>query len=400
MRSCGTRRKASSAALALGQSQDVAPGVKGNGPEAPTEAGGPRAGSRLSKLRARGAALGVHPANPSELPAVDGHVHIVGTGAGGTGCWLDLSSGFRRLQARLLLGSIGMEPSTLKDDFDRLYVEHLLARLRESSMGAAVVLAQEQVYDRDGKHVAGAGLFHVPNEYVLRLAKQHPEFIPAVSIHPGRPDAMDELERCLEGGAALMKILPNVQNIECSNRRFTKFWERMAEAGLPLLSHTGGEKTLPVVDPELANPRHLELPLQLGVTVIAAHCATKSALFDANWFPDFVEMTRRHPRLYGDNSAFSVLNNRIRGDTVPRTLEEPLASRIVHGSDWPVPVSGFWARMKGYIDGDTHRKWRSHPNLLERDYQLKRAMGYGPETFTRIWGLIQPRHAGVRRDPR
>ena len=338
--------------------------------------------------------MGMEPARTEELPPVDAHVHIVGNGAGGTGCWLDMSSGFRRLQARLLLGAIGMEASSLKGDFDRLYVEHLLAKLRESSMGAAVILAQEEVYGADGKRVPGAGLFHVPNSYVLELARKHREFIPAVSIHPGRPDAFDQLERCLEGGAAMMKILPNVQNIDCSNRKFAKFWERMAAAGLPLLSHTGGEKTLPVVDPELANPRHLELPLQMGVKVIAAHCATKSALFDANWFPDFVAMTERHPNLYGDNSAFNVLNNRIRGDTVPRTLADPLASRIIHGSDWPVPVNGWWARVKGYIDAETHRRWQSHPNLLERDYQLKRAKGYAPATFTRIWSVLRrPRRA-------
>ncbi|MBI3879887.1 MAG: amidohydrolase family protein [Verrucomicrobia bacterium] len=325
------------------------------------------------------------------LPPVDAHVHIVGTGAGGTGCWLAADSWFRKLQARLLLSAIGMKPEDLRGDFDRLYVEHLLARLRESSLGAAVVLVQEQVYDAQGRLVAGAGLFHVPNDYVLALARKHPEFFPAVSIHPCRPDALEELDRCLAGGAVMMKILPNVQNIDCSDRRFTKFWERMAAAKLPLLAHTGGEKTLPVVNAELANPHQLTLPLEVGVTVIAAHCATKSALFDANWFSDFAAMTERHENFYGDNSAFCVLNNRIRGDTVPRTLAEPLASRIIHGSDWPVPVSGFWPRAKGLMSAEAHGQWRKHPNLLERDFQLKRAMGYAPETFTRIRRLLRPR---------
>jgi hypothetical protein len=68
----------------------------------------------------------------------------------------------------------------------------------------------------------------------------------------------------------------------------------------------------------------------------------------------------------------------------------------VHGSDWPVPVNGWWARVKGYIDAETHRRWQSHPNLLERDYQLKRAKGYAPATFTRIWSLIRrPRGIGA-----
>jgi uncharacterized protein len=324
------------------------------------------------------------------LPPVDCHVHIVGIGAGGTGCWLKADSLYYRAQAHFLCRVIGMDPATLRGDFDRLYVDHLLGRLRASSVRAAVVLAQEQVHDAAGRVVPGAGLFHVPNAYVLRLGREHPEFLPAVSIHPARPDALDELDRCVAGGAAMMKILPNVQDIDCADRRFTKFWERMAAARLPLLCHTGGEKTLPVTDPALAHPRKLELALECGVTVVAAHCATKSAVFDGQWFPDFVEMTRRFPNLYGDTSAFCVLNNRIRGNTVPACLEPPLAGRILYGSDWPVPVSGFWPWAKGLITTADYRRCRREKNLLERDYQLKRAMGFAPETLTRVWDLIPP----------
>jgi hypothetical protein len=334
------------------------------------------------------------PAAPSpalaSLPPVDAHVHIVGVGAGGTGCWLKADSLYHRIEANFLCRMIGMDPAALRDDFDRLYVDHLLAALRASSLKAAVVLAQEQVYDAAGCVVPGAGLFHVPNSHVLRLGREHAEFLPAVSIHPARPDALDELDRCVAGGAAMMKILPNVQNIDCADRRFAPFWERMAAARLPLLCHTGGEKTLPVVDPMLAHPRKLELALRCGVTVIAAHCATKSAVFDGQWFPDFVAMTREFSNLYGDTSAFSVLNNRIRGNTVPDCLAEPLASRILHGSDWPVPVSGFWPWAKGLITTADYRRARAEKNLLERDAMLKRAIGFAPETFTRVWGLIPP----------
>jgi hypothetical protein len=135
----------------------------------------------------------------------------------------------------------------LQGDLDQLYVDRLLAMVRGSSLGAVVILAHDLVYDDHGRPMEGAGSFYVPNAYVLKLAKEHPEFLPAVSIHPARPDALDELDRCLAGGAALMKCLPNCHNINCNDRRFTRFWERMAQAGLPLLAHTGGEHTLPIV---------------------------------------------------------------------------------------------------------------------------------------------------------
>lgn len=288
--------------------------------------------------------------------------------------------------AALMLRHLGLPGSALEGNLDELYVERLLELVRGSSLGAVVILAQELVHDDQGRPLPGAGSFYVPNSYVLELARRHPEFLPAVSIHPARPDALDELERCLEGGAVMMKCLPNCQNINCNDPRFRRFWERMAEARLPLLAHTGGEHTLPIVKREYSDPRLLTLPLECGVTVIAAHCATKSGLTDPEYFGEFVAMTSRFPNLYGDNSAFTVP---IRGRHVRECIREPLVRRIVHGSDLPVPVYGHFPWLRGYIDWHSFRRWERHPNPLERDFQLKKAMGFPPETFTRIWSLLR-----------
>ena len=190
---------------------------------------------------------------------MDMHVHVVGNGTGGTGCWLRVT-GWHRPLANLMLRHIGLPSTALAGDLDRLYVERLLTLVRSSSLGAVVILAQEEVRDEQGQVMAGAGSFYVPNDYVLGLARTNPEFLPAVSIHPARRDAREEIDRCVAAGAVMMKCLPNSQNIQCNDRRFTKFWERMAELKLPLLAHTGGEHTLPVVRPEFADPRELTLP--------------------------------------------------------------------------------------------------------------------------------------------
>jgi predicted TIM-barrel fold metal-dependent hydrolase len=288
--------------------------------------------------------------------------------------------------ASFMLRMMGLPGRALSGNFDQLYVERVLRMVRESSLGAAVLLAQDDVYNEQGQKTEGVGSFYVPNHYVLQLAKKHPEFLPAVSIHPARPDALEELEQCLADGAVMMKCLPNCHNIDCNNRRYTRFWERMAEAGLPLLAHTGGEHTLPVVRPELANPRVLELPLQCGVKVIAAHCGTKSGLRDPDYFSVFVAMVKQYPRFYGDNSAFNVP---IRGRHVRECLVEPIASRIFHGSDFPVPVLGHWSWLSGLITWKTFRQSQRLDNTLERDYFLKRAMGFKAETFTGIKKLLR-----------
>ena len=162
----------------------------------------------------------------------------------------------------------------------------------------------------------------------------------------------------------------------------------MAELKIPLLAHTGGEHTVPVFNKRFADPEILKLPLETGVNVIAAHCATKSGLFDPEYFPKFVEMTRSYSNLYGDTSAFNVP---IRGRHIRECLQEPLASRMIHGSDFPVPVYGIWSWIAGHLDWETFRKWDKNPNILERDYQLKKAIGFPPEHFTRIWKLLKLR---------
>ena len=323
-------------------------------------------------------------ATTSDKP-IDMHVHVVGNGTGGTGCWLRVR-GWHRPMAAMMLRHIGLPGEAMQGDLDRLYIERLLELVRGSSLGAAVILAQDEVRDEYGRVMEGVGSFYVPNDYVLELARKHKEFLPAVSIHPARRDAHEELERCLAAGAVMMKCLPNCQNINCADRRFTKFWERMAEAKLPLLAHTGGEHTLPVVRPEFSDPRGLTMPLEIGVTVIAAHSGTKSGLTDPEYFHVFAVMTQRFPNLYGDTSAFNVP---LRGRHTPECLREPLASRMVHGSDYPVPVHGHWSWLRGFLDWKAFRCAEKNPNILERDYQLKLAAGFAPVHFTRFGKLLR-----------
>ncbi len=310
---------------------------------------------------------------------------MVGTGAGGTGCSLR-QTGWRRAFFPLALRHVGLPADALGGDFDRLYVQRLLTLIRSSSLDAAVILAMDHVYDTNGNVLPDDELFFVPNEYVLTLAREHEEFIPAVSIHPNRRDAMDELGRCLAGGAAILKLLPLYQRIDCNDRRHTRFWERMAEAGLPLLVHTGGEHTVPNNAPRFAHPRICELPLECGVTVIAAHCATKSGIFDRDYVHSLLVMMQKHERLFADNSAF---NTPFRSHAFRTALQPPLIDRLLHGSDFPVFVYGRWAKMRGLIDTETFRRCEAEPNVLERDYQLKRAIGFPDAVFTRAATLLR-----------
>ena len=67
----------------------------------------------------------------------------------------------------------------------------------------------------------------------------------------------------------------------------------MAEAGMILLTHTGGEMTVKVYDPSYGDPKKLEILLNCGVTAIAAHSAGRSAIFDDDWTGDLLSMFDR-----------------------------------------------------------------------------------------------------------
>ncbi len=317
---------------------------------------------------------------------IDMHVHMVSNGGDGRGGWLRLGSRWHRWLAGFMLKQLGLPGDALDGDFDTPYAAHLLKTVREAeSIDAVVLLAHEQVYDDDGTLRRDLGTMYVPNDAVLELARAHPEFLPAVSIHPARADAIEELERCVAAGAVLMKCLPNCQNIDCANPRYRKFWERMAELRLPLLAHTAGEHTVQVLRPEYSDPARLRLPLECGVTVIAAHCATKSGALDRDYFGAWVAMLREFPKLYGDISALVSLN---RCGHLRDCLAPEILPRILHGSDFPVPVLGHRLWAQRWIDWQTFRRCQRIANPLERDWQFKRALGFGEETLGRFAGLL------------
>jgi uncharacterized protein len=322
----------------------------------------------------------------TEPRLIDMHVHMVGNGGGGSGGWLRLK-GWHRWLAGFMLRQLGVPASALDGNLEAIYSEHLAQLVRDSSMDAIVLLAHERVHDPDGTPRDDLGSMFVPNDVVLGLAEKFPEFLAGVSIHPARRDALDELERCLQRGAALMKCLPNCQNIDPSDRRYRPFWERMAAAGLPLLAHTGGEHTVPIVNAALADPKLLRLPLECGVTVIAAHCGTSSGAFDHDYFDDWAAMLQEFPNFYGDISAMVSLN---RCGHLRDCLRDPAtAGRILHGSDFPVPVLGHRLWLQRWIDHETFRRCQSIRNPIERDWQFKRALGFSEEIAARPGKLLR-----------
>lgn len=321
---------------------------------------------------------------PAGQLRIDAHVHLVGNGASGSGCVLNLR-GLRSLQARLMLRHLGLPAHAVQIDLDTLYRERLMEMLRASSLDKLVLLAHDYPHDHAGRALTERAPLYVPNRYLLSVCAAQPRFLAAVSIHPARADALEELERCHSAGAVMVKLLPSVHNIDCADPRFERFWGKLAELRMPLLLHSGGELALPVIERAYADPIRFRAPLECGVTVIAAHCGTSSGAGDPDYLPVWRAMLDRYPQLYGDNSG---LLTPLRSRYLRELLDPDLQSRIVHGSDLPVPVMASVAWARGLIDFSVFSRWNRVNNALERDLMLKAAIGFLPETGTRFATLL------------
>ncbi len=311
---------------------------------------------------------------------------MVGHGKFGSGCTLNYDSPIRKLQARIIVNQMGLPLSVLEDNLEEIYVAQLLKHLTNSSVTHLALLANEHPYNEIGERLPSSRGMYVPNELVLTLGERYPQLLPAVSIHPARKDALEELERCLDRGAALLKLLPNVQNVNCSLSAYAPFWKRMASAGLPLLAHTGGELALPEANKTYRDPKLLRLPLECGVTVIAAHGGTNSHYFDRDYTQDFLQMLQQYTNLYGDISG---LMTPIRSRHFKHFLPQHVQARLVHGSDVPIPIQPLWLFLRGYLSIDDYLTLRKLKNPLERDIAAKRLMGFDETVFERFGKLVR-----------
>ena len=316
---------------------------------------------------------------------LDVHVHAMGVGTGNSGCWM--SEGMKRsIQARAGLWTLGL--SLDQPDLEEAYVGYLLRRIHTAGfLKQVVLLAQDWRYSEQGERLSQQTAFYTPNDYVAGLARAHGEFLFGASIHPYRPDALDELDRVAEQGAVLVKWIPNVQGIRLDDRRCRAFYRRLVEHKIALLPHVGDEQAMVVAGQEYGDPRTLAAALDEGVTVIAAHVASLGDRDGRSNFDLLAEMFPKWPNLYADTSALTLVT---RWRMLLRLAERTdLHARLVHGSDFPLPPAStvFLGRMP------IHRWWSAwkRENPLRRDFEIKQGLGL-PETIClRGYQVLAPR---------
>ncbi len=319
---------------------------------------------------------------------VDMHAHVAGIGAGDSGAFINQEMR-ESLRFPFYLRAFGVTEREVLAQGDALVAAKISAHVAASKrVRKAVLLAMDGVIDRDGALDREKTQIYVPNEFVLGQAKRYDNLCFGASVNPYRPDAIERLRWAAANGALLLKWLPNIMHIDPADDALRPFYRELVALDLPLLTHTGQERSFGSAVDEFGDPRRLELPLTLGVTVIAAHIATTGENQGEDNFARILPMFERYPNLYADISSLTQVNKL---GYLRRALAVPdLAPRLLYGTDWPLQ---FFPLVSPYFHVNhiglvAAKSVAAIDNPWDRDVALKEALGVPEAVFRRSGELL------------
>ncbi len=312
---------------------------------------------------------------------VDFHTHTAGLGYGDSGCFVNEEMR-NNVRFKFYLMAMGTSLKELEDSGDQIVIKKISDAVAKSSViNKAVILSLDGVIDENGELDKSKTQIYVPNDYVYTQTKRYPNLLFAASINPYRKDAIEQLVDAKEKGAVLVKWIPSIMYIDPADEKLIPFYQKMVELNIPLLTHTGMEKSFSHARDELADPRRLELPLSLGVNVIAAHVATTGESDGEENFVRILPMFNQYSNLYADISSLTQINKL---GYVKKILQHPeLKGHLIYGTDWPLqffPVVSPWYHFDQLSVGEIVKISRIE-NQWDKDVALKVGMGLDKEVF-------------------
>ena len=338
----------------------------------------------------------------------DCHIHVFGDGDSGSTLWFNPRMSHWWNPREFLRRKVYINASCIDDrpgHIDASFIDQLLAQTQAMAAGfKAMLFAFDWARDEAGAPMKELSTYYAGDEHVASLAARHPaHFEWVASVHPYDPGALDRLDAVVAQGARAIKWLPSAQNIDPASPRCDRYYAKLAALKLPLITHAGEEQAVVGFGEHLGNPLRLRRPLDAGVRVIVAHCASLGHAEELDskvksgqpsnfeLFTRLMDEPRWRANLFGDISAV-VQANRV--DVIPTLLtRRDWQARLLNGSDYPLPgvvplidLHGLVSR--GLLDAallDPLRMLRQH-NVLLFDFVLKRSLGlqghrFAPQVF-------------------
>jgi mannonate dehydratase len=324
----------------------------------------------------------------------DMHAHLTGLGDSASGIWVNPR--MHSLYHPVEYAQKAFYMNAACASTDEAFVRRVAQLAAAFPAGFKLVLfAFDRFHGIDGKPVDEFSQFYVPNRYAAEVAALHPgHFEWAASVHPYRPDWREELDYCLRHGARAVKWLPPSMGIDPADARCDAFYDVLAAANLPLITHAGEEQAAKGADlQDYGNPLRLRRALDRGVRVVVAHCASLGAGIDLDkgangaavdnfaLFGRLMQQERYAATLFGDISAVTQINRMGYLQTLLERSE--WHPRLLNGSDYPLPgiMPLFSARRiaaAGLLPEDALpalAELRRH-NALMFDFVLKRTLAW------------------------
>lgn len=330
---------------------------------------------------------------------VDYHTHLLGMGTEQTFVhpkMQSLKNPFQYYRYRVYLKSSGI---TNLEEANQQYIarlKHLIEGFPKP--GKNTLLAFDKFYKKDGQINQQETEFYVSNDYVEQVAEKYRQlFIPAVSIHPYRTDALAELSQWQQKGVKIIKWLPNAMGINPADPQIDDYYERVKSLDMAILTHVGIEVAVDADEHQaLGNPLLWRRALDKGVKVIFAHVGSLGECQDTDAKDQpmvdcfdlairMLEEPKYQSNLFADISAVVSVN---RKSKVLKTLlaRKDLHSRLIYGSDYPIPAINAMIspKMLAFNDFLTTEKAKLlseiyYVNPLLFDFVLKRQLQH-PDT--------------------
>jgi predicted TIM-barrel fold metal-dependent hydrolase len=253
------------------------------------------------------------PIKHAELVAIDVHVHLEAPTATGTAA----------------------------DDAARKYfgegasTDHaaLAEYYRSRKMGCVVFTVDERLSGRP----------HVSNDVVAQFAADHSDFaIAFASIDPTRgPDAVREARRLVDAGVVRgLKLHPPLQQFFPNDPIAYPLYEVFAEAGLPVLFHTGhsgigtGMPGGGGIRLKYGNPMHID-----DVAVDFPTLPIVMAHPSFPWQDEAISVCLHKPTVYIDLSGWSP---KYFSPTLVQYANTLLKTKVLFGSDYPLITPDRW----------------------------------------------------------
>jgi predicted TIM-barrel fold metal-dependent hydrolase len=159
------------------------------------------------------------------------------------------------------------------------------------------------------------GGYREPNDRVLELARRMDGRVTALARLDPADDPLGEALRCLEAGAAGLKLHPRGEGFALDDRRLDDVFALADERRLPIMIHAGQGV------PEMADQVHRRSDGHPGARLILAHCG--AGMFDGIW-----PRVDDHPNVLFDTSWWNPA-------TIAALLRLVPPGRILFGSDIP-----------------------------------------------------------------